>query len=338
VSSELSYENPVLKLSNIRNAYDTGQLTLDQAIKLYPEWRDNDVYVVLAYIHPEDRETICHVNYITGRTFHPASYRCFKVSKRGNDVYRAKLRKRFSDLSSLLTISNDIELLQGKIDSSNLLFITLTYDTKICSQNTAFNNIGTELNLFLSSMKQKYGHLSVLRCFETFENGYPHLHLIIYFHEHRFPVFQQYNKKGAKVYRVSNQSLHTIESYWHSFVKVEGVRSAGAVAYLLKYILKEQYYDKTNTIGHLWFYHKQSYSISRDFTESLEALFQRTALRLDSNMSNSNDGQHSYVFVMVFTAKSKHDVWVLDIIDPPKLDYELHGSMKPLYDYLTSIF
>jgi len=335
MSSDFTYDNPILKLSDIRYDYSSGVICLDEALSMYPVWKDQDVYSVFAYLPPGLNPWDTSIAGKTRRAYYPASYKCYKLSKRGNDVYRSKVRRRFSRLSDLLSVTDDIVLLDGEFDGSNLLFITLTYDVSLRSKDEAFKVIGKELNQFLSSLKQEYGRVSVLRCFEAFKNGYPHVHLIVFFEDVSFPVFRNYNRKGRSVYRVSNGLLHTIEGYWHSFVKVEGVRSAGGVAYLLKYILKEQYNDVTNTVGHLWFYHKQSYAVSRDFVDNLELVFERSALRLDTTMSNSNNNCRSMIYVMSFTAVRKFDSWSFDVLGPPDCDvYARDGSMKALYDYL----
>jgi len=338
---ELSYGNPVLKLSSIRSDYLSGLLSIGEAIGLYPVWKNQDVYSVFAFLPvggdypPWD----VSVSGKTRRAYYPASYCCVKLSKRGNDVYRSKVRRRFSRLCDLLSVSDDVELLSGDFDGSNLLFITLTYDVSLKSKDEAFRDIGVELNRFLSSLRQEYGSLSVVRCFEVFRNGYPHVHLIVLFNDVSFPVFRAYNRKGKAVYRVSDGVLHTIEGYWHSFVKVEGVRSAGGVAYLLKYILKEQYCDSTNTVGHLWFYHKQSYAVSRDFVENLEVVFECSASRLDTIMSNSNRDFSSMVYVLSFTSHRSHDLWVFDVLEPPDCESLIESrSMRLLYDHLVNSY
>ena len=331
----MSDEN--LTLSQLRNDYFENKITRENAIALYPEWMNTPVYATYAYLPSGLPVWDMTVGTVARRLYHTADYYCIKLSKRGNDVYRFKIRNKLQPLRDLITVTDDIKFLTKKNDLSNLLFVTLTYDSKLTDKDTAYKNIGIELNKFLSSLKQKYGKLSLIRCFESFKtNGYPHIHAIIYFKDHKFPVSRYRNKKGNIAYRVSNNSQDTISSYWHSFVHIDGIQSTGAIGYLLKYITKNQYIDSSNTIGHLWFYHKQSYSISKQFYRDLTNLTQTIPVQLDTIPSNSNNYYSNKIFLFTFQTHNEHKNWRFDVVHPPpcKTDY----SKESLCEYFTSIY
>ena len=71
---------------------------------------------------------------------------------------------------------------------TNILFINLTYDTKLCSFNEAWRKIAKEFNLWKANIRKKFGDFSVFRCFEAFENGHPNKHLVAVFKEQYFMV------------------------------------------------------------------------------------------------------------------------------------------------------
>jgi hypothetical protein len=105
-----------------------------------------------------------------------------KCSKRGNDVYRSRVKSRFIGLSKK---AEQLEFFNPK-DRSNdkatyALWVTLTYDTKLCSYKEAWAQIGIEFNGFMAYVRSHYGKVSCCRVFESFENGYPHIHCILLF-------------------------------------------------------------------------------------------------------------------------------------------------------------
>ena len=172
-----------------------------------------------------------------------------KCAKRGNDVYVSRVESRLYGLGfHVPNVDFDFE----KKPYTNILFITLTYDTKRCSFDVAWRNIAREFNLWRANIRKKFGPFSVFRCFEAFENGYPHIHLIAIFKEKYFKVFKSYEKgkdgKMHKVWLIDEKEF--FEPYWHSWTKIKAVYNLkGGLNYLKKYITKCAKYDPNDKKG-----------------------------------------------------------------------------------------
>ena len=166
-----------------------------------------------------------------------------KCSKRGNDVYKTRVLRRFSGLSALsekLVFFNPKS--RGK-KTTKALFTTLTFDTKLCSFQDAWTNIGVQFNKFMAYIRKQFGKISSCRVFEAFENGHPHIHCILLF-ERSFNVFR--DTKGK--FRVREKDA--IAKGWHSNVDVRAMYSlAGALRYLQKYLLKSISYEDADSKG-----------------------------------------------------------------------------------------
>ena len=113
-----------------------------------------------------------------------------KCAKRGNDVYKSRVERRFRGICRL---SENLIFFNPKDRNSNrttkALFLTLTYDTKRSSYSEAWKSIGVEFNSFMAKIRKEFGKVSSCRVFESFENGYPHIHCILLF-EKEFSVFR----------------------------------------------------------------------------------------------------------------------------------------------------
>jgi len=330
-----------LSLGYIREMAQQGIITREEAIQLYPTWVQQPTYMIL-YCPDHDKkvgETPGHY------ALYDCDYMAIKVSKRGNDVYRYKVRQRTRTLSYLCTVSDDITFLSGKQDFSNILWITLTFDIKLCSEEDAWNNIGIQLNNFLSKFKQKYGNITYMRSFESFKNGYPHIHLLLCVKERKFPVFSYISRTDGKLhYKLTNNSMKTISGFWHSHVRVEGAKSMGAVGYILKYITKEAYVkDSYTTISKLWYHHKRSYDISRDFEEwissEIEVVVSAEGCQLDTPKSNSNITSKTWTYLCTINASKQHENWYFQILKPPPFDLDQkYTSKEEEYDEYRRAF
>ena len=135
-----------------------------------------------------------------------------------------------------------------KYGNTKLLMITLTYDTKRCDCHEAWLKVGIDLNRFLSSLKQKYGNIDILRSFETYGNGYPQVHFIAYFKENGFKVKRYRKKNGRLEWLIPKNDDKSISGFHHSFVKINGVQTINAVPYVVKYCLKEVFREDNNEI------------------------------------------------------------------------------------------
>jgi hypothetical protein len=175
--------------SYLRELAENGIYDFEDIVEKYEAWVRDHRYMVLAHL-PEWWVTSA-LDYV---------YVAVKCAKRGNDVYVSRVEKRLYGLGfHVLNLDFDFE----KNPYTNILFITLTYDTKLCSFDEAWRNIGKEFNLWKANIRKKFGNFSVFRCFEAFENGHPHIHLIAVFKEQYFKVFKSYEQgKDGKMHKV----------------------------------------------------------------------------------------------------------------------------------------
>jgi hypothetical protein len=196
-----------------------------------------------------------------------------KCSKRGNDVYRTRVQNRFVGLSHK---AGQLEFFNPKDRNSEkmtcALWTTLTYDTKLCTYQEAWKQIGIEFNNFMANVRSSFGKVSCCRVFESFENGYPHIHCILLFQEHTFSVFRDANGQ----FRVHEKDV--IAQGWHSNVDVKAMSSlAGGFSYLKKYLLKGIDFERSDskglkTLALCWAYRKRAFAVSGSFRKALADL------------------------------------------------------------------
>lgn len=204
---------------------------------------------------------ITKTNNFTGEKTHFA----VKMSKRGNNVYVKRTLAKFLKISKKIPNIVFFEQKQA-VKTTKALFLTLTYDTKICDFREAWENISKEYNLFLANMRKQYGKIATIRCYEAFENGHPHIHAILLFQDQIFDVIPCTSDKGKHYWGVKEGV--TIETYWHSRVMTQAVDSLdGAIRYLFKYLTKSIEYEnatektlKTLALG--WVFNKRAFSIT----------------------------------------------------------------------------
>lgn len=327
-------------LRDVRFNYDSGSIDLDTALSFYQNWVNVPVYMV--FYRPDYHRTV-GFNEARKMWEFECDYIAVELAKRGNRVYRRKIRKRFSKFYDLMSVAPAGDLLNGRSDRSNLLFCTLTYDVKRCDVRSAWSNIGSDLNRFLSSIKQQYGDIEVLRCFESFnKNDYPHIHLIVGLKDASLPVYRYRGKSDGKIhYRLSNDDFNRLSSYHHSFVKVEGVKSLGALNYILKYITKDLYLnDNYRTMSFLWLFEKRSYGLSRGFFDHVSECVDVSGLsQLDTSMSNSNTDFFNFTYLCNFVPYERPELSFFKILKPPDFEkYKIFGDCMTRSEIYGSVF
>ena len=174
--------------------------SIDHILEQYRYWVAEEKYMVLSR---EDAEGI--------KLFG------VKLSKRGNDVYRGRTYKRFKEVVESLKEVSFFNPKDRGIKKTKALFLSLSYDTKLGSWQDAWINIGKEFNRFKANLTKQFGRVSHFRVWESFENGYPHIHCILFFESFEFNVFK--DRKGR--FRIRSKGV--FERYWHSFVDVQAV-------------------------------------------------------------------------------------------------------------------
>jgi len=258
-----------IRLVKVRDCWNRGVISDNELIELYKNWRDQSEYLILCY-HRRD---------------FMLEYHAVKCSKRGNDVYNWRINQRFKELEVLADFYGDNKIfdINQAEPKTNCLLVTFTYDTKLKNKIDAWDNISSEYNRAITRLRQKFGKISVLRVWESFRNGYPHIHAILLFDDKRFNVFEHWTSNNKSTYRI--QEKEEFSKVWHSNVDVLAVSSVrGAVGYLIKYLKKVHSSDSKHdlTLANLWINHKQSFAISGNFSERL------ANIRLDlRNLRNS---------------------------------------------------
>jgi len=214
-----------------------------------------------------------------------------------------------------------------RMGHTNMLMMTLTYDAKKCDWHEAWLNIGKDLNRFLSALKQKYGKVAILRSFETYRNGYPHVHFIALFKEHDFRVKRYRNKNGRIEWLIPRYDDEKISGFHHSYVKINGVQTIHAVPYVVKYCMKGVFQeDNKETLVRCWLYRKRQYSISKTFVRDLMSCLDCDPLLLDILMHNSNNSMiMGYDFVYVGVKRIDNVDRRIVRLRPPPIKIDDHG-------------
>jgi hypothetical protein len=231
--------------------------SVDGLVEKYKAWVSEDTYMILSKWN---------------KTKWKNDVFAVKCAKRGNDVYHSRVKSRFRGLSHK---AENLVFFNPKDRAEKhtcALWATLTYDTKLCSYKEAWENIGIEFNGFMSFVRSSFGKVSCCRVFESFENGYPHIHCILLFQEYSFSVFR--DAKGQ--FRVHEKEV--IAQGWHSNVDVKAMSSlAGGFSYLKKYLLKGIDFENADskglkTLALCWVYRKRAFSVSGSFRKALTDL------------------------------------------------------------------
>ena len=264
--------------------------TKDLLTGLYKEWRDSPEYLIF---EGENQHT------------HKKKWGAGLMSKRGNAVYRKNLGKRMSFIHEL----EEVKFFDFKDRSSRhktrALFVTLTYDSKKASRLEAWEGIRDSegrhkrgclcvsccFNRYITNLREAYGGVSVIRTWEAYESGYPHVHMILFFHDHEFETFF-YN--GA--WRIQGKQGSPLETYNAGYTDVEALASLkGGIRYITKYLFKvhgvlsgqgsprgQEEAPMVNfveasthgdfTMSLMWLFRKRAYSISGDFIEFIRDL------------------------------------------------------------------
>jgi len=242
--------------NRIRGAYFNNFIDLDRVVDLSLKWRDQKEYLWLDGFSAKNK-------YVTS---------CFvKAAKRGNDVYKSRLKKQFSWLEELDPI---YFFGDWGVKSTPMLFITLTVDSKKYTLDEAWHNIADELHNFETKLRQKYGTFVKFRVWEAHESGYPHCHVVYYFHNKWFHVFKHKNQ-----YRIATKHKDAIKKMWRMGffgVDIQGVQDThGAFSEVKKYITKSIWTKKGDlTNAMICLHNKQMYWMSKcDFKKKEIKLF-----------------------------------------------------------------
>lgn len=243
--------------SKIREAYFKGLIDVETVEALYLKWRDDPEYYTVD-------------GFDVWGDYGLTAYG--KCAKRGNDVYKHRIKEKFSKLDSLPPI-NFTEIFDGH---TPMVFITLTVDAKKYSLNEAWESFPKEFHVFESKLRQEYGDFVRLRVWEAHESGYPHCHGVYHFKHRMFLTFPHRNKKGNVIHLIPRKHKDKISGFWSMTdnpvgVDVQAVTdTSGAFSEVKKYVTKTVFTkkgDRTNAM--LCLFRKQQYSMSKDFIETV---------------------------------------------------------------------
>jgi hypothetical protein len=274
---------------------DYGQVRLGKFRSFLPLLDQNDVSFVgdsyFKWVSQDEWLLLKGTHFESGEQKH-----CIvKCSKRGNDVFNRRLDRKLGFLNRLKLQKKDFFSLDDfkphKGVMAQLLWFTLTFDSKRCSLHDAWMGISEEWNLFITNLRNEYGRIQVLKFIQAFPgpgeaHAYPHFHAILLFQDANFQVFPHWEegKDGSEelVFRIQEKDELAAQGKWHSFIDVKALKSiSSAVNYCRKY--GQGTYDVASEDGSVneeallnctmnWYYRKQSYSLSGQFREALSDL------------------------------------------------------------------
>jgi hypothetical protein len=291
---------------------------LDLLESLYAYWRDFNEFLVLRCLR------------VNPKTFsNDWQYVGVKCSKRGNDVYSLRIKKRLDWLGNCENVKffDASDFTTNKKVLTSALWLTLTYDVKRCSRFEAQEKIGQEWNGLISALRRRYGRISVLRTWEDSLQGYPHIHAVCLFHDASFTVFQHLAENDKKEiglqYRIVEKN--EIASYWHSHVDVQAVSSTRKLfSYIRKYqtktLLNSDSPKGVRTMALTWLFRQRSFSVSGDFRTRLhdliELMHNSNMVEVQSRLDGSLEDRSVWEFVGVFSGSElgvRGNVWSVNL-------------------------
>jgi hypothetical protein len=267
-----------------------------------------------------------------------------KARKRGNDLDVMRSKRRLAPAYERLieyvgpngsrfaaARRSDFRAAALPVDSTSLLFVTLTWDPSRSSRWDAWSaSVGPDFNRFLARLRKEYGPVQVVRSWESFENGYPHVHVVLAFEDAWFPVWCDVQNNGSVKWRVQDEVRDVFRSAWHSFVDVQAIYGEDGEHEVRKsvnntvwYVLKgaDADYSKMEgwsykgilTRAMLWFFRKKSWSASRSLVGPPE--------RLDSGPCTVQTGKPRVFVFLGMVERSATELSVFDWVkiypEPP---------------------
>ena len=149
------------------------------------------------------------------------------VPKRDNEKYAMKVHKRWQEFTLPFEYQQKLESEKGELVSfdettTNILFLSLTWDINFCDWKTAWDSKSYFWNLMVSNLLRKYGRVLTARVYETTEQVFPHIHCIVYFPDYWFPTFLKWGSKQKRhIPRIPFPEVEKLRGFWHIFVDVQ---------------------------------------------------------------------------------------------------------------------
>jgi len=302
-------KNGNVKIINakVQNQY-LDKNDLSEITQLYVKWRDTLEYLPLRFTYKENKivsfdglpispEKWCaKYRERTGKTPYRhgsivayegerQEWKLKQTVKRGNEPYVRLIRQKLKPLTErepLQFFPTEINENRKRKRHTNLLYITGTIDqTKFDGIADAWLKFGSLWNTFTTNLRQQFGKAEYMRTWQSQENGYPHFHALVWI-PFDFSVVPWFDDKGRLTWRIHNrQKLNKgdsvtvrerIKNAWKGGnLDIIAVSDIGnAFKDMVKYITRDLEggeSDLTNAM--VWYFGKQSFSISKHFEESL---------------------------------------------------------------------
>jgi hypothetical protein len=245
------------------------QENLPFLIEVFRCWQQYDEYLLIEkeHIHTGEKQ-----------------YKAVKCSKRGNDVHSRRVERNLA----FLRLHENLEFFKPKdfdteqVVKTRLLWVTLSWDSKLCSLQEALDTCEPLYNLWITNLRNKYGHIDVMKNPDIFPDpngeayGYPHYHMILLFRDHEFTVFPWLKEDLSFEYRIHEKDELVKQGKWHSWVDVKAINSMqGIHNYAVKHFLNSQFGDSDSALLNnsiMWLMKKKSYTISGDFRKTYHDL------------------------------------------------------------------
>jgi len=251
----------LVSLAKCRSAVACYGFKVDTVVQHYLEWVVVPFYVLIVGWNPFKGDY---------------DYAVFQSAKRGDEKYSCKVMRRFGELKQRLedkTFFSFGERDRKKIESS-VVYATLTYKREIELEDT-WRYVSSDFNKWITRLRRRFGKIDVLRCFESQEDGYCHVHAVLLLREAKFRGFRRDKFKDGKriiTYRVDQ--VEPFKAGWRGgFVDVQLCNSVkGAFYYISKYLAKSVSKDEeggkaVKTLALSWYFRKRSFSVSGGFAE-----------------------------------------------------------------------
>jgi len=250
-----------------------------------------------------------------------------KCSKRGNDVYRNRVYRRFKKILDSKQKRGMIYRRRGvKGMDSNSLILTLEYDSNRYGISESWRRGSADWNRFVSAVRRRYGRVSVLRGYESHESGVLHIHAVLVFHDHSFPIFSY---RGN--YRVQGKRTE-FEPLWnHGYLDIKAVSNAkDASTYIPKYLMKQMgknpLLKQEMGLAMGWFYGMRLFGVSGDFIDEIATCITQTNHMCQSRLDGSKI-KMNWTFLGIFPRWMIDDSlsWSVTMDKPPPAVKKMMG-------------
>ena len=308
---ELFSSNGRIRLRNAQEYLEANGFD-ENMMNAYEAWVNLDEFICLEHCFEHNHKVIERI--------------WVKCSKRGNSVYHARVQERISEMKMIL--NDDFDFSKQRNFRTKFLLITLTNNQRIDKGECWKTEISKAWNKYITSLRKKYGKISVIRTFESTQMGYPHVHALLYFHNREFMTFNKDNK-------IRIMEKKTFEKWSMGFVDVVGVKNFKAVYYYcLKYVLKSSAGGGLSptspkelkegggpTLAYCWLFRKRAFAISGDFAVKLHDLIMTLRnSNFDIQDWTTLDGKNTFWRLIKF--QDFYNTWVQDEIDEWKAKNE----------------